>query len=120
MRKLSINTTTYDAGDGFCVDLVNDLSEKMFHAYLYHEGYGIKELMFGVPYVQPSTGERETLISFAEMVEANLAAQPYKAWYREQYMDVNEQSADDGEQLDEYESGAKAFIALAEALAGNL
>lgn len=66
MKKLEIKTTTYDADEGFMVDIV----EKPVgpEAWLYHEKYGIKYkyLMFG------STWGQNTMEDFLKMVEANL------------------------------------------------
>lgn len=88
LTKLNgIKTTTFSAGNGFCVDIVDKPNEQMFEAYLYHERYGIKMHMFGLPYEQPTTGEKETFESFVECVAANLETQGYIEFYREEYMD---------------------------------
>lgn len=52
-RRANINTTTYDAGDGFMVDIVecfagkND-EEEIYEAWLYMRDYGIKKSMYGM------------------------------------------------------------------------
>lgn len=76
MKKLEIRTTTYEAREGFRVDIV----EKPVgpEAWLYHEHYGIKDLMFG------GVWEQVTMESFLDVVEANL--EEYIEDYREEYM----------------------------------
>ena len=45
-----IATQTYSIGDGWMVDIVE--SRACREAWLYHEGYCIKEMMFGEAYGQ--------------------------------------------------------------------
>lgn len=51
---------TYELGYGFYVDIVND--KECYSAWLFHERYGIKELMFGM---------RCNLEEFLELVESD-------------------------------------------------
>lgn len=74
MKILNIKTTTYDVGDGFRVDIVQD--GKHFDAYIFHQDYGIKTHMFGV-----ATG---TVDEFVSLVEGSLEED--KAIYEEDYM----------------------------------
>lgn len=68
---------TYELEDGFFCDIdykVNGTKE----FWLYHKGYGIKVLMFGIPKVKDRE-ELETLI------ETNWKG--YATHYKEEYMD---------------------------------
>lgn len=74
-----IKTTTFRCKDGFMVDITE--TEDCFYAYIYHENYGVKNLMFGAAkdnmyYGKPYT---ETFDGFKETVEANL--NNYKVYY---------------------------------------
>ena len=77
----NIKTTTYDAGDGWRVDIVEMPGE--YEAYLYREDYGVKSLMFGCPIDQ--NGEHWTVERFAELVQDGL--DEYKAQYDNDYTD---------------------------------
>ena len=79
LKDTTVKTTTYTAG-AFCIDIVEKPDE--FEAFLYHKGYGIKDLMFGSP-KQQHDGE-QTFEMFLELVEANLT--DYINIYREEYM----------------------------------
>ena len=46
MTKNNIKTVTYDYDDDYRIDIVS-LPEEGREAWLYHKGYGIKQLMFG-------------------------------------------------------------------------
>ena len=70
----------------FCVDIFLDTDEEQYEAWLYADGYGIKESMFGCSvhshrFGQPTT---ETLESFTRMVMGNLY--DYLPDYIEQHM----------------------------------
>ena len=77
MMKAKTKTTTYHVNHepGFYVDIVK--TGKMFHAWLYHEEYGIKEYMFGC-FIKDYTEE-----DFTDMVQANLGNRLYVPYYRE-------------------------------------
>ena len=77
----NIKTTTYDAGDGWRVDIIEMPGE--YDAFLYKENYGVKSLMFGCPITQ--NGEHWTVKRFIDLVEGNLPE--YMATYKEEYMD---------------------------------
>lgn len=53
MRKFKRKTVVYDCGDGFYVEVSksyrrDEHSDGYRELYIFHERYGIKELMFGV------------------------------------------------------------------------
>ena len=73
-------TFTYDADNGFYVDIVVEANER--GAWLYHKEYGIKMFMFGAINTDPNT--------FLDMIQNNLAT--YIEDYEADYMD------DEGEQ----------------------
>lgn len=71
----------------FYVDIVMDTDEELYEAYLYADGYSIKESMFGCPIRGRMFGQEkfETLDSFTNMVVVNLP--DHIPSYIEQYMD---------------------------------
>ncbi len=62
-----ITTKTYDAGNGFLVDI--EVIENKAEAWIYHERYGIKDLMFGTEIGSKHVPDYN---AFVELVEANL------------------------------------------------
>lgn len=81
LKKTDWITSTYTFTGGFMVDIVENSDS--WECYLYHELYGIKSSMFGIPkgsYVSDLAGVEE-------LVAANLIDQPYIELYREEYMD---------------------------------
>lgn len=56
-------STTYDAGNGYFVDIVEDSKKLITSAWLYNEDIGIKECMFGA---------MESTTRTLELVEANI------------------------------------------------
>lgn len=62
-----VQTNTYRLKDGFMVDVVvnNTAPVATYSAYLYHEQYGVKELMYAMEATQV------TYDFFLELVEAN-------------------------------------------------
>ena len=85
MKRANLKTYTYEAGNGFMVDIV--VKEDMFEAWIYHENYGVKDMMWGSPKTYTRFGEthEETLKSFKALVEANIPE--HAMFYAEQYMD---------------------------------
>lgn len=75
MNKIDCNTTTYDMGDGFRVDIM-EADDNYYEAWIYHENYGQKDLMFG-------SAEIANLGHFVEMVEAN-----FHDYRRDYFLDV--------------------------------
>lgn len=73
MKKIITETTTYDVGDGFRIDVVHEGIH--FDGWIYHEDYGIKSHMFGTTV--------NSVNEFLEMVDVKL----YINLYREEYMD---------------------------------
>lgn len=75
----SITTRTYDAGEGFYVDIVTDNQRMEYGAWVYHESCGDKDFMFGVPFSQNSYED------FYNMVCRNLDmyVDDYKFWKME-------------------------------------
>ena len=74
-KRTEIKITTYDAGDGFLVDIVERINngEPIYEAFLYRDDNGVKDLMFG--YFKKNTTRKE----FMEMVECSLYE--YEAQY---------------------------------------
>lgn len=74
-------------GYTFYVDIVMDTDEDTYEAYLYTDGYSIKEMMFGCLINGTRFGQEttETLDSFTSTVIGNLP--DYVPGYMEQYMD---------------------------------
>ena len=68
-------TFTYDADNGFYVDIVVEANER--GAWLYHKGYGIKMFMFGAINTDHDI--------FLDMIQNNLA--DYIEDYKADYMD---------------------------------
>lgn len=70
-RRTGIKTYVYDVGDGFMVDIVDDVDrnvgEPLWSCYIYREGFGTKMLMFGLP-----KSHTPTLREAKTIVEANL------------------------------------------------
>lgn len=85
MKKANYKIHTYEADDGFMVDIVD--KDDAFEAWIYHKDYGIKDLMWGEPKKNTIFGEpfTQTLQGFKSLVEANLEA--YAGDYREDHMD---------------------------------
>ena len=71
INKTDIKTDTYkvDSG-GFRVDIVDEWDT--YYAFLYHNDYGTKELMFGLPKYQPAQDKHYTYDEIVNIVEANL------------------------------------------------
>ena len=81
MRELkNIVTKTYEYEDGFRFDIVIDTDKQEYEVFLYHERYGIKDMMWGGMI-------EDGLDPIIEMVVANLDYDPYIADYAAQYMD---------------------------------
>lgn len=76
---------TYDAGDGFLIDIVELFGSKLrnedslYEAWMYHKGYGVKQLMFGMPTDQQTEDEFKSIV-FDSIEE-------YKDTYRQDVMD---------------------------------
>ena len=82
MKKIEeIKTTTYDAGDGWKVD-ITEMPGK-YEAFLYPENCGVKMLMFSWPTEQ--NDGHWTVERFIDLVEGNLPE--YIATYKNEYMD---------------------------------
>ena len=67
----------HDMGNGWRIDIV--VSEDTFEAWIYHSGYGIKELMFGIE------KKTSTYQAFCDMVETNF--EEYRNDYEDEYID---------------------------------
>ena len=85
MKKSNYKIHTYEADNGFMVDIVD--KGDAFEAWIYHKDYCVKDLMWGEPkensrFEKPFT---QTLQGFKALVEANLEG--YAAGYAEEYMD---------------------------------
>ena len=73
MNIVNTETTTYDIGDGFRMDVVKDGIH--FDGWIYHEDYGIKSHMFGIT--------ADNVRDFLAIVDVD----PYIDLYQEEYMD---------------------------------
>lgn len=68
---------TYDVGAGYFVEIVIT-PDKVFEAWMFHERYGVKSLMFGAESDKFDIGE------FLEIVEANI--EDDRQYYYEEYI----------------------------------
>ncbi len=85
MKKITNTPVLETLGKGdFRVDIVLDTEEMVYSAWLYHKGYGIKDLMFGIPMIQ-SDGRFQPLSKMEYLVEGNI--QQCIRFYKENYMD---------------------------------
>lgn len=78
MKVIDATTTTYDMGDGFCLDIVQRWEEGTvtdFEAWIHHEDYAVKNYMFGCPNIK-GFGD------FVEMAVRNY--DEYKDFYNEE------------------------------------
>lgn len=62
----TITTQTYSTKYDFLIDIVTKTNEYYYEAWIYHNQYGIKDLMFGIP------TENQTYEEFLEIVFNNL------------------------------------------------
>lgn len=69
-------TTTYTYTDNFKVDILEN--DTKYEAWIYHEKYGIKSLMFGMP------KEQQPLSDFLEIVDGSM--EEYIDEYTNDYM----------------------------------
>lgn len=77
MSKIEyLDTNTYDAGDGFLVDIVDNTRDDLREVWLYHEEYGVKMFVFGF---------QEDLEYALEITEKTI--NDHKATYKDKYMD---------------------------------
>lgn len=83
MKKLEIVTTTYDVGDGWVIDIVDN--PDIFDAWIYREGVGVKSFMFGWPKVQPTSLVTD-YNGFLDMVMNQW--EEYKEGYEEELNDL--------------------------------
>ena len=76
-----IKTITFHVNHepGFYVDIVTD--SKLYHAWLYHKDYGIKQYMFG-----SKKEDFKNIEDFIDIVQANLDNQCYTLNYKDDYM----------------------------------
>lgn len=86
MEKVDWVTHTYTVGNGFMVDIVECPDAQWgwkWCCYLYHDSYGTKMYMFGLPKCEHAPN----LTSVEEIVLANLSEDNYIELFREEYMD---------------------------------
>ena len=86
MKKLAYATETYETMiPGFIVDIVS--KPDMYEAWLYHEKYGVKSMMFGM--------DKENISHdpFLEIVFCTLSESDYYLGYAEDYMDYDDQAS---------------------------
>lgn len=75
-------TTVYD-GERFIVELEYHCNKDEYEAWMYREGYGVKEHIYGWPRVQQ--GMILTFDAFKKLVFDDLADGGYFDYYTEQY-----------------------------------
>ncbi len=76
----SCPTMTFEVGDtGFMIDIVDDLENDSYEAWLYHRGYGVKDMMIGMPKTQ---GDFRMFTSY---VSAHIDCD--MCYYQHRYMD---------------------------------
>lgn len=82
-------TRTYTIGgcDGFMIDIVDHGGE--YEAFIYHEDYGIKSLMFGCSKTQKygDVYMNMSLDEFKDLVISNLETENYIQFYINDYME---------------------------------
>lgn len=80
MKYAAVSSETYKVGGGFMVDIIvnHEKNPTTYEAWLYHEKYGIKELMFG--------WYSGTYKEFVNMVKANLENEDYIFDYYNEHM----------------------------------
>lgn len=86
LRQTHIETLTYRYKDGFMVDIVKPVKEgigDLWDVWLYHEDYGYKEYLFGIPM---NTDLPATLESVLEQIADNLETETYIEDYRAEFM----------------------------------
>lgn len=83
MTKTDIKTTTYRLNEGYMVDVVD--MGMQYAAWFYHNGYGVKMLMFEID------KSNESYESFLDLVKRNIPTE--KKVYRELYLDFEEEPA---------------------------
>lgn len=86
MEKVAWVTHTYTVGNGFMVDIVESPDVQWgwkWSCYLYHNSYGTKMYMFGLPKCEHAPN----LACVEGIVLANLSEDNYIELYREEYMD---------------------------------
>lgn len=76
MEKADRKITVYELDDGFYLDIAD--GKDGYEAWLYHEDYGIKSMMFSIPFSK--AGKKR----FKEIVEQNI--DEYISSYEEDYM----------------------------------
>lgn len=62
----TITTQTYSTKYHFLVDIVKKSNVFIYEAWIYHDQYGVKDLMFGIP------TEQQTYEEFLEIVFNNI------------------------------------------------
>ena len=77
MKEIYVKTTVYDMGEGWRVDITEEI--ETYNAWIYYKDCGIKELMFGVG------KDKIDFDSFCDMVTANY--EEYQDSYKEEYCD---------------------------------
>ena len=83
MMKLSEDKITkFVDEEGFTIYI--EEKEDEFVAYIGHDNYGIIELIYGVPKVQPNTGDAETFKSFTDGIMSNIIEHKY--FYTKRYI----------------------------------
>ena len=75
------STITFEAHDGFIVDIETDYQENVYNAYIRHEKYGDKLFMFGAPMDQQGCSD------FIDTVDFSL--DDFIPDYRSKYMDYD-------------------------------
>lgn len=80
MMSAMVSAETFIIGGGFMVDIIvnKEKTPNVYEAWLYHERYGIKELMFGW-----CSG---TYKEFVDMVKGNLENEDYIFDYYNEHM----------------------------------
>ena len=80
MKKLNFETTTYDIGNGFRLDI--ERRKLLISAWIWHEHYGVKSFIIGE--ILEFTTEKAFIESVMEEIDESIAE------YMEQYMDLEE------------------------------
>ena len=86
MTRTDIETITYEYRDGFMVDIVKTVNDGIgdyWDIWLWHEDYGYKEYLFGIPMNTEIPASMEQVL---EQITVNLDQEDYLVKYRDAFM----------------------------------
>lgn len=87
MKQTDIETVTYEYKNGFMVDIVKTVNDGVgdyWDIWLWHEDYGYKEYLFGIPM---NTEPPANISQVLDQITVNLENEDYLQAYRKQFME---------------------------------